>query len=203
MTASTLRETAAEGIDGEPMAPADEDLVERALRGSGQAWRQLLGRYERRLYNHALRLTGHRDDAVDLTQEILLAVFRNLPTFRGECPFSAWVFRIAAYRCTDHLRRRRIHDPFDETTAERTGDGRKEPETAAGVQRTNERIRAALARLPDEQRLVVELKFFQQFTFEDIAGQLGISPNTAKTRLYAALRKLRGDRDLEALESAR
>jgi RNA polymerase sigma-70 factor (ECF subfamily) len=184
------------------MAPADEDLVERALAGSGRAWRQLLGRYERRLYNHAVRLTGHRDDAVDLTQEILMAVFRNLHTFRGDCPFSAWLFRIAAYRCTDHLRRRRVHDPFDETTGEWAGDGRTEPEAAAGTLRANDRLRAALGRLPDEQRLVVELKFFQQFTFEDIAAQLGISPNTAKTRLYAALRKLRGDRDIEALESA-
>ena len=60
----------------------------------------------------------------------------------------------------------------------------------------NEQISKALLILPAEQRHVVELKFFQQFTFEDIAQQLGISPNTAKTRLYAALKKLKQREEL-------
>ncbi|MEM9620190.1 MAG: sigma-70 family RNA polymerase sigma factor, partial [Pseudomonadota bacterium] len=60
----------------------------------------------------------------------------------------------------------------------------------------NQQISAALARLPPDQRHVVELKFFQHFTFEDIAGQLDISPNTAKTRLYSALRKLQQHEEL-------
>lgn len=61
----------------------------------------------------------------------------------------------------------------------------------------NQTIARALAELPAEQRHVVELKFFQEFTFHDIAGQLGISPNTAKTRLYGALRKLRQHEELK------
>lgn len=68
-----------------------------------------------------------------------------------------------------------------------------EPESTLLATHANREITAAMARLPADQRHVVELKLFQGFTFEDIAGQLGISPNTAKTRLYAALEKLRRD----------
>lgn len=194
-------------VDDPTEAPAlldatDETLVERALDGSARAWQRLIARYERRLFNHALRLTGHREDAIDLTQDILLAVYRNLHTFRGESAFAAWLFRIARYRCTDHLRRRRSHEPFEEESEQFRADPRDEPEDAATAHATNRRLLRAMARLPEEQRLVVELKFFQQFTFEDIAEQVGISPNTAKTRLYTALRKLRGDTDLEAIADA-
>lgn len=173
--------------------------MERALGGSARAWQHLIGRYERRLYNHALRMVGDREDAIDLTQDIFMAVYRNLHTFRGESVFAAWVFRIARYRCTDHLRRRRFHEPFSEDGDAFRADARDQPLDAATRSAENERLLQAMSRLPDEQRLVVELKFFQQFTFADIAEQVGISPNTAKTRLYTALRKLRGDAELEAM----
>ena len=70
------------------------------------------------------------------------------------------------------------------------------PEEQTFATHANQQITAALAGLPQDQRQVVELKFFQHFTFDDIAGQLGISPNTAKTRLYAALRKLKQHEEL-------
>lgn len=172
----------------------EENLITRAAAGSAGAWRQLVGRYERRVYNYALRMVGHPDDAADLMQEIFFGAWRNLPGYRGDGAFPAWLFRIASFRCTDYLRRRRAHDEFDE------GDGSvlspNEPEVSVLATHANREITAALARLPADQRHVVELKFFQGFTFEDIAGQLGISPNTAKTRLYAALKKLRHEEEL-------
>lgn len=181
-------------------AVSDEKLVARALAGSDGAWRKLVKRYERKIYNYALRMVGHPDDAFDLMQEVFLGVYRNLPGYRGDGVFAAWLFRIAAFRCTDYLRRRRFHDEFDETTADT--DDRHAPDAAAMATHTNQKISAALATLSREQRHVVELKFFQHFTFEDIGEQLGISPNTAKTRLYSALKKLKEIEELEDLKNA-
>jgi len=173
---------------------SDEALVRRALAGSDAAWTKLVGRYQRRVYNYARRMVGHPDDALDLMQEVFVGVLRNLPDFRGDGAFAAWLFRIAAYRCTDYLRRRRATVPLDETA----WDGANGAATGAESHTDANRLVArALAALPVEQRHVVELKFFQEFTFDDIAGQLGISANTAKTRLYAALRRLRQHEELK------
>lgn len=172
----------------------DERLVARALNGSANAWRTLVRRYERRVYNYALRMVGHPDDAADLMQEIFMGVYRNLATYRGDAAFPAWLFRIASFRCTDYLRRRRLHEPFDECNGDALSA--HEPEVSLLATHANRDIAAALGSLPPEQRHVVELKFFQGFTFDDIAVQLGISPNTAKTRLYTALRKLRQNEEL-------
>ena len=173
---------------------SDETLVSRALAGSNAAWMKLVKRYEKRVYNYALRMVGHPDDAMDLMQEVFMGVHRNLASFRGDAPFPGWLFRIASFRCTDYLRRRRVHDEFDEAYSGASTD--PGPEEQTFNTHANQKIVAALNTLPAEQRQVVELKFFQHFTFEDIAGQLGISPNTAKTRLYTALRKLKSNEEL-------
>ena len=173
---------------------SDDTLVARALAGSNGAWQKLVKRYEKRVYNYALRMVGHPDDAFDLMQEVFMGVHRNLASFRGDAPFPGWLFRIASFRCTDYLRRRRPHESFDEQTTGVINPVGPEEQTFAT--HTNQKITAALQTLPDGQRQVVELKFFQHFTFEDIAAQLGISPNTAKTRLYSALRKLKQHEEL-------
>lgn len=179
-------------------AAADEKLVARALAGSNSAWTALVKRYERRVYNYALRMVGHPDDALDLMQEVFLGVYRNLPGYRGDGVFAAWLFRIAAYRCTDCLRRRRRDEPWEDGAGEAVeAPAVSDPARAAACAGTNRLVATALAQLPEAQRHVVELKFFQSFTFEEIAAQLGISPNTAKTRLYSALRKLKAVGELQ------
>lgn len=172
----------------------DETLVSRAIAGSDSAWNKLIKRYEKRVYNYALRMVGHPQDAFDLTQEVFMGVHRNLAGFRGDGAFPAWLFRIASYRCTDYLRRRRDHQQFDDERG--FISSLPGPQEQAFTTHANHQISTALQQLPIEQRQVVELKFFQHFTFEDIAGQLGISPNTAKTRLYSALRKLKQHEEL-------
>ncbi|MEM7099534.1 MAG: sigma-70 family RNA polymerase sigma factor [Pseudomonadota bacterium] len=173
---------------------SDETLVSRAVAGSNSAWHKLVKRYEKRVYNYALRMVGHPDDAFDLMQEVFVGVHRNLAGFRGDGAFPAWLFRIASFRCTDYLRRRRFHEEYDDE--QNFADTTDNPEQSALTTFANQHITAALADLPHDQRQVVELKFFQHFTFEDIAAQLDISPNTAKTRLYSALRKLKQHEEL-------
>lgn len=175
----------------------DGDLIAKALGGSQRAWLSLVRRHEKRVYNLAYRMTGNRQDALDLMQEAFLAVYRNLPNYRAEGAFAAWLLRIVANRSVDFLRRRRgnpLHraaEVDEELVA--TDDSHR------GVEQDSLRstLLRLLAQLSNEQRLVVELKFFQHLTFDEIAKQLGIPENTAKTRLYAALQKLRGHEELK------
>lgn len=172
-------------------ARTDEELIERALAGSERAWLSLVKRHEQRIYNYALRMSGSPDDAMDILQDVLMSVYRNLSSFRGDSRFSTWLFRIASFRCTDYFRKRNWEtSSFDEGLMA-DDDTVNEPEQSLTDARDNDGIIRLMSGLSPDQRHVVELKFFQHFTFEEIAGQLGISPNTAKTRLYAALDKMR------------
>ncbi len=170
---------------------SDEKLIAQALKGNKSAWVTLVKRYEKGLYNYALRMVNNQADAMDLMQDVFVAVFRNLQTFRGDSPFKGWLFKIAHYRCMEFYRRKRPMSSLDgvpEQEDENQG-GCAEQEIFSKQQSSV--LVTAMKSLPVKQKLVVELKFFQQCTFEDIANQLGISTNTAKSQLYSALDKLK------------
>ena len=176
----------------------DEALIAAALAGSPHAWEKLVKRYECRIFNQGLRLMGNPSDAMDLLQEVFLGVYRNLHRFRGDAKFSSWLFRIAHNKAIDLSRRKRLlagtppnaegeADPLESLPADR----HQEPEISLMHSELNQRIFKRLSQLPLAQRLVVELKVFQSMTFEEIADMQDISENTAKTRFYAALNKLK------------
>jgi RNA polymerase sigma-70 factor (ECF subfamily) len=168
----------------------DDQLIKSAIDGSERAWLMLIKRYEKRVYNYSLRMSGNVDDAMDIMQDVLMSVYRNLKNYRGDGEFAAWLFRIASFRCIDYFRRRQFHQSTDEMELKEP-EGKFEPDLSLASAQSNRDITALMVSLPLDQRQVVELKYFQHFTFEEIGGQLGISSNTAKTRLYAALGKLK------------
>ena len=176
----------------------DEALIAAALAGSPHAWEKLVKRYESRVFNQGLRLMGNPSDAMDLLQEVFLGVYRNLHRFRGDAKFSSWLFRIAHNKAIDLSRRKRLlagTPPNAEGEAypleSLPADRQQEPEISLMHSELNRRIVERLSQLPLAQRLVVELKVFQSMTFEEIADMQDISENTAKTRFYAALKKLK------------
>lgn len=171
---------------------SDETLVKQALKGKKSAWLSLVKRYESNVYNYTYRMVSNPDDAKDLMQDVFVAVYRNLSTFRGDSPFKGWLFRIAHYRCIEFYRKKRPTQSLDEAPEPFDESDNACPEHSLLQGQQAQDIKMAMAQLPFNQRLVVELKFFQQCTFDDISYQLGISTNTAKSRLYAALDKLKG-----------
>lgn len=185
----------------------DEALIEAAIQGSGRAWDRLVRRHEQRVYNFGLRLTGNPADARDVMQEVFLGVYRSLHRFRGEAQFSSWLFRIAHNKAVDLQRKQRTvaisdavpgrHERGEQGESAAgdydsvSDDARPGPLDQALSDEASERILALLQTLPAAQRMVVELKLYQSLTFEEIAMLESISSNTAKTRFYTALRKLR------------
>lgn len=172
--------------------PTDETLVHKAKAGRADAWDKLIKRYEKRIYNYALRMAPTPEDALDLMQEIFLSVYRNLGKFREESSFSTWIFTIASRRAADHYRKLKPVDYLnenDETLEEE--QALADPHQHLLKHEKNSAVSNMLAELSPEQRIVVELKFFQDMTFEEMAEILNTSPNTLKTRLYSALKKLK------------
>jgi len=186
------------------MVNEDEALIAAALNGSAYAWEKLVKRYETRIYNYGLRLTGNATDAMDLMQEVFLGVFRNLHRFRGDAKFSSWIFRIAHNKAVDMNRRKKLLAPMPgrprtpgESDSNENQFQFEQSDPEAGPQQkliagqVNSQLQHLLQKLPLNQRLIVELKFYQAQTFEEIAEIQEISVNTAKTRYYTALRKLK------------
>ena len=183
------------------MSLIDEDqaLIAAALKGSAYAWEKLVKRYESKIYNHGLRLTGNSSDAMDLMQEVFMGVYRNLHRFRGYAKFSSWIFRIAHNKAVDMNRRKRLMTSSPKFSTEDEGDefekfpGKTdlEPENRLGNTEQNASVLKMLSELSSDQRSIVELKIFQSLTFDEIAELQDISANTAKTRFYSALKKLK------------
>ena len=176
---------------------SDEKLIAKAIKGNKAAWMELLKRYESQIYNYALRMVGDRDDALDLLQDIFIAVFRNLSSFRGESKFKTWLFRIAHYRCIEYYRRKKPWQALDDEPEQVAEEKDSCPQSELMQSQQAENLVRSLQILPVNQRLVVEMKFFQQFTFDEIATQLGVSSNTVKSRLYSALDKLKVELELD------
>lgn len=170
---------------------SDEILISQALAGKKSAWVSLVKRYEKGLYNYALRMVSNQADAMDLMQDIFMAVFRNLHTYRAESPFKGWLFKIAHYRCIEYYRKKKPLQSLDDTPEQADEESKDCPEQALFSQQQTSVLMKTIQKLPIKQKLVVELKFFQQCTFDDIAHHLGISTNTAKSQLYSALDKLK------------
>lgn len=180
---------------------SDETLVKQALKGKKSAWITLVKRYEKNLYNYTYRMVSNSDDAMDLMQDIFMAVFRSLSSFRGDSPFKGWLFKIAHYRCIEYYRRKRPTQSLDDVPEQVDETEHMCPEQQIFSGQQANALYQAMGHLSVNQKAVVELKFFQHCTFEDISMQLGISTNTAKSRLYSALDKLKDYLEVDYVRS--
>jgi len=176
----------------------DEQLVERALAGDGDAFGEVVRRWERKIYALAYGITGSVEEARDAAQETFIAAYRNLQGFRGEAKVSSWLHRIAVNQCISRQRRARVRAETGIEEEAEAPNGRLLSNGAAGSpahavesKERAEAVRRAVASLPRELREVVLLKEFEELTFQEIAGALGIPLSTVKGRLYTALRQLR------------
>jgi RNA polymerase sigma-70 factor (ECF subfamily) len=176
----------------------DEQLVERALAGDGEAFGEVVRRWERKIYALAYGITGNVEEARDAAQETFIAAYRNLQGFRGEAKVSSWLHRIAVNQCITRQRRARVRaETGIEDEVETAGDNflstgeRHSPSRAIESKQRAEAVRRAVASLPPELREVVLMKEFEDLTFQEIADALRIPLSTVKSRLYTALRQLR------------
>ncbi|HEX6464260.1 MAG TPA: sigma-70 family RNA polymerase sigma factor [Vicinamibacterales bacterium] len=159
--------------------------MRRCLEGDRAAFEELVQRYQRPLFNVALRLLGRYDEASDATQNVFVKAYRHLETFDATQRFFSWIYRILRNECLNALRGRRTWEPLsnDVLGGGRSPDAIEDAERQRAVQR-------AVMSLDTDYREVIALRHFAGMSYEDIATMLGIPAKTVKSRLYTARQRL-------------
>jgi len=164
-------------------APSDRDLIQRAHRGDAEAFGELVIRYQTSVFNVCYRLLHERAEAEDMAQETFIRARERLHTFDEERVFGPWVRRVAANVCLNHLELQKRTAELDE---ERAADESHRPETQVEIRERSEQIRAALASLPAHYRVVIELRHYQELSYDEIAAELNIPLSDVKSHLFRA-----------------
>src|ERR1700751_3904387 len=174
----------------------DEQIVEQALSGDGEAFGEIVRRWERRIFALSFGMLGREEDARDATQETFLAAFRNLRGFRGDAKVSSWLHRIAVNQCITRQRRAKVRsetgleDEAEKNAAVFALPDDVSPARGAEYQEVSSAVRKAVGALPAELRQVVVMKEFEELTFQEISDVLSVPLSTVKSRLYTGLRQL-------------
>lgn len=184
----------------------DGALVERALNRDGAAVRLIMQRHNRRLYRVARSVLDDDAEAEDVVQEAYVRALTHLDGFRGEAQLSTWLTKIALNEALGRLRRRRTTVALKDLDAiNDQGEARviylpsarqdSDPETAAARAEVRRLLERAVDQLPASFRMVFVLRDIEEMSIEETATQLGLRPETVKTRLHRARRLLRQSLD--------
>lgn len=168
----------------------EQDIIRRAQKGDSEAFRTLVEGYQTQVYRLAARMCGE-SAADDVTQEAFVAAWRALPSFRGDCRFSTWLYRLATNAAIDLLRREKRHRNADDITELELSDDGLSPQELAERGETQEAVRRALGQLSEEHRQVLLLRYMQELDYGEIADALEISEGTVKSRISRAKGRLR------------
>ena len=169
-------------------------LVESALTGDEKAFAKLMSRYKDAIYFMLLKMVNNKNDAEDLTLEAFGKAFKNLHQYSPNFAFSTWLFKIATNNCIDFLRKRRGVYISIENNLE-NGDNvtpiklrSTEPNPEEKLIRIQRAIlmRKIVHRLKPRYRILVELRYFREFSYEEIAKELNLPLGTVKAQLFRA-----------------
>jgi RNA polymerase sigma-70 factor, ECF subfamily len=176
-------------------SPYDDDrkLVARCRTGDRDACEELYGRHAPRVLGLARRMVGPSDDAEDAMQDVFLAVFRKLESFRGESTLATWIYRLAMNVCLDRLRsrgsrERKVTDAFDVDDAAHVAAPAPAGRLSPGAQIDLER---AIAALPDAARAAFLLHDVEGFDHREVGAILGIAEGTSKSQVHKARLRIR------------
>jgi RNA polymerase sigma-70 factor (ECF subfamily) len=174
-------------------------LVQRCTSGDEAAFAELVSEHQRMVVQLAVNLLGDRDEALDLSQDVFLRVFRTLGRFRGQSTLRTWIYRIAVNQARNRhrfWRRRHRADqvPFDVHVAahgEFHSRAETEPDRVLAQKELAAQLQHALDALPFEQRTAIVLREVDGLSYEEIAYSLGVAVGTVKSRLTRARQVLR------------
>src|SRR6188768_4293633 len=181
-------------------AGADWALVQLCAKGDEAACSRLVSDHQRMVYSLALHLLGDSQEAMDLSQEVFLRVFRTLSQFRGQSSLRTWIYRIVVNQASNRQRwwRRRHRSQqvrLEDLTATqgelKENRGSSMPDRVLQQRETSDRVWTALKRLPFDQRAVIVLREIDGLSYEEIATSLDVAVGTVKSRLARARESLR------------
>jgi len=176
-------------------AQQDIELVGKARKGDQLAYGELLGRYRDAIYFMLLKMVNNPVDAEDLTIEAFGKAFKNIDQYTPNFAFSTWLFKIATNNCIDFIRKKRAshvsidqtmdgEDSFAPSTMIQSDD--PDPESYMINQQKIKHMRKIVSRLKPRYRQLVELRYFKEYSYDEIAEELDIPIGTVKAQLFRA-----------------
>jgi RNA polymerase sigma-70 factor (ECF subfamily) len=176
--------------------------IRAAQSGDQAAVERLVRAYDRSVLRLAMNLLRSEEDAYDVYQETFLRVFRNLHSFRFDCNFQTWLYRIVSNLCVDLLRKRKVRreespvvetseGPRDRLEGFQEGRALGDPQRALLSRQLGQRIEQVLGELTPRERMVFELRHYQGLRLKAISEVLGSTEEAAKTCLFRATQKMR------------
>lgn len=177
------------------MEQSELNLIRMSRKGDNRAFEKLVRKYEQKIYNLILGMTGNKTEASDLFQEAFLSTWRNIQGFKGESSFSTWLYRIAVNAVLMKRRKKRLQTvPLDETikTSENEikrefpGDWSENPLATMQNDELRDRLSQAISLLPEKYRTVLVLSDLQGMPNEEITRIMNLSLPSVKSRLHRA-----------------
>lgn len=173
----------------------DRKLVAAAKKGDNKAFQTLLKKYRKSVYYMLLKMVKNADDAEDLTQEAFAKAFNSIEKFDSKYAFSTWLFRIATNNCIDFIRKKRVQTVSIDTPVEGDDgsnmrfdvrDDDLDPNEAMLKEQRRRYLNMAIERLPEKYKMLVELRYFRELSYEEVAQELQIPLGTVKAQLFRA-----------------
>lgn len=192
----------AAGTTGARTGPRIDDLIRAAQRGDQGAFEELVRAHDSSVLRLAVNLLGSQEDARDVYQEAFMRVYRNLHTFRFDCSFHTWLYRIVTNICLDQLRKRKVRKeepsvvetmegPLDRMDSFEQEGAESDPERTLWNRQLKTRIERGLGDLTARERMVFELRHYQGLRLRNIGEILGTTEEAAKNCLFRATQKMR------------
>lgn len=167
----------------------DYEVCKAVLNGNTQAFAVLAAQYQKRVYMLGLSFFDNTDDCEDFVQDVMLKAYSALGTFRAEAPFATWLMRIAYNTAVNSVKKRRSYTSLaDGTEIEYRGDNPEEKHLNECIILS---VREAVNSLPDSYRLCIDLYFFYDMSYTDIAAVTELPLNTIKSHIFRAKKILR------------
>lgn len=167
----------------------DEALVKEFLKGSREAFSELVKRHSRPLTTMILRMVRDQEEAKDISQKVFMRAFTGLPRFMLASSFKTWLYTIAINAVRDHLRSRKpqmASEKLDDVP-----DGKASPWERLDDARNLERMRDAIDQLPEKQRITMQLRIYEEMEYREIASVLGGTAAGARGNFFQAVKSLR------------
>ena len=174
------------------MAVAGEKkLIKQVQNGNLDAYGEIIREYQTSVFNVCLRILGSIQEAEDLTQEAFLRAYWKISHYDPSRPFGPWMRVLAANLCYNHLKKVRLKGvPLEDEQSLPPGNTGRGPETFLEITQEGQELYHKIWQLPENQRVALELRHFQDLSYEEIASTLNLPLNTVRSHLYRARRKL-------------
>jgi len=169
----------------------DEELIARCKNGDRHAFDTLVTRYQERIYWIIKRMVRNHDDAIDLTQDVFVKAYQKITSFREDSGVYTWLYRIGINMSLNHLRKRKLRQllSFDDLSMEVPSDDQT-PSQIHEKEEMRRLISNAIERLPEKQKIVFLLRYYEELPYEDISTILGTSVGGLKANYFHAAKKI-------------